>query len=344
MRDLSIWAQRAEEAQKILWTNFWDPERKIMNAEFTPGKISNNRFHYWWQAHVIDVFLDGYERTKESFYLDRIQILLEGVLANNDGTLINNFYDDMEWMALALLRTYDATGKEMYKQYVLQLWDDIKTAWNAHMGGGMAWKKDQLDYKNTPANAPAAILSARLYRHFGKEEDLEFAKRIYQWTKDNLVEPDTGFVWDGMNRLGDGKIDKDWEFTYCQGVFIGAGLELYLCTNNEEYMDDAKRTVITAKQRLTSPKTGVLKQEGSGDGGLFKGILIRYAELLLREYPELVEIAEMLEINAVSLSEKGTDPASNLFSMDWEEQPEGTVPLSAYLSGVMLYEAVASLK
>jgi len=42
-----------------------------------------------------------------------------------------------------------------------------------------------------------------------------------------MVDPATGFVWDGKNRTGDGHIDKDWEFTYCQGVFIGAGVELY---------------------------------------------------------------------------------------------------------------------
>src|SRR5690606_39804151 len=62
---------------------------------------------------------------------------------------------------------------------------------------------------------------------FGNEEDLDWAIKIYDWQKRMLVDPVTGFVWDGMNREGDGKIDKDWKFTYCQGVYIGAGLELY---------------------------------------------------------------------------------------------------------------------
>lgn len=72
----------------------------------------------------------------------------------------------MEWTALALLRAYRVTGHEAYLNAVLDLWEDIKTAWNEQLGGGLAWKKDQLDYKNTPANAPAVILAARLYELF----------------------------------------------------------------------------------------------------------------------------------------------------------------------------------
>ena len=89
----------------------------------------------------------------------------------------------------------------------------------------MAWKKDQLHYKNTPANAPAAIIAFRLYQRFGKKEDLEWGEKIFTWNRDQLMDPETCFVWDGMNREGDGKIDKEWKFTYCQGVMLGAALE-----------------------------------------------------------------------------------------------------------------------
>ncbi len=32
------------------------------------------------------------------------------------------------------------------------------------MNGGFAWKRTQLDYKNTPVNAPIIILALRLYQ------------------------------------------------------------------------------------------------------------------------------------------------------------------------------------
>ena len=167
--------------------------------------------------------------------------MYQGILDRNGGVWPNDFYDDMEWLALAWLRAYNATGEEKYKEAALLLWEDIKTGWNEEQGGGIAWRKPQLDYKNTPANAPAVILAARLYKQFGKAEDLAWAKKIYDWQKANLVDPDTGFVWDGKNREGDGKIDKSWEFSYCQGVYIGAGVALYQVTGDKSYLADAAR-------------------------------------------------------------------------------------------------------
>ena len=63
------------------------------------------------------------------------------------------------------------------------------------------------------------------YYRFGTR-DLEWARRIFEWQRQTLVDPETGLVWDGINRQGDGRIDKDWKFTYCQGVYIGAAVEL----------------------------------------------------------------------------------------------------------------------
>ena len=112
---------------------------------------------YWWHAHALDALLDGYLRKPEGEYLERFRKEYAGTYRENGNTLLHNWYDDMEWMTLALLRAWDATKDEEYKKQALFVWEDIKTAWNDACGGGMAWKKDQLDYKNTPANAPAAM-------------------------------------------------------------------------------------------------------------------------------------------------------------------------------------------
>lgn len=252
-------------------------------------------------------------------------------------------YDDMEWMALALLRAWDSTGIEEYRQGSLDLWEDIKTAWNSHMGGGMAWNKNQPDYKNTPANGPACILAGRLHQRFHNEDDFVWAKRIYDWNMANLVDPETGFVWDGMNRLGDGRIDKDWRFTYCQGVIIGAAIELYKYTGDIAYVESAKRTAFAAKAQLTDPASGMLPDEGNGDCGLFKGILIRYIRELLRLQPDFAEMADLLKVNADTLWNDGRDPATGLFSQSWKTRPDPVLDLSTHLSGIMLMEAVASL-
>ncbi|MBB6675322.1 glycoside hydrolase family 76 protein [Cohnella nanjingensis] len=333
---------RAETAQEELIYSFWNERLGIMNqlAPYEPD--CNDHFVYWWHAHVIDALTDGYERTRNPAYLERIDRVVEGVRALNGGTLLHNYYDDMEWMALALLRVHDATKRERYRKDADVLWASIRTAWNGHMGGGMAWKKDQLDYKNTPANAPAAILAARLYQRFEDPEDLKWALRIYEWNKANLVDPATGFVWDGMNRLGDGKIDYDWHYTYCQGVFIGAGLELYRITGEAGYLQDAIRTADTAIERFTLPDTGLLPNEGEDDCGLFKGIFVRYLYELLKLRPERHDIRELLLRNAGALWETGRGE-QGLISRSWTAPVEPKVQLCAQLSGLMLLEMAAAL-
>ncbi|WP_253297976.1 glycoside hydrolase family 76 protein [Paenibacillus sp. MSJ-34] len=342
MAQQMIWGIRAETAQEEWIYNFWNEQLGIMNQMEPCEGTCNDHFVYWWHAHVIDALADGFERSRNPRYLARIDRVIEGVKRLNGDTLLHNYYDDMEWMALALLRVYDATKLAVYKDHVMNLWESIKTAWNGHCGGGMAWKKDQLDYKNTPANAPASILAARLYQRFGDTEDFEWAVRIYRWTKENLVDPQTGFVWDGMNRLGDGKIDYDWEYTYCQGVWIGAGLELFAITGDTAYLSDAVRTAETATARFAPDPGGIMADEGEDDCGLFKGIFVRYLRDLLRIRPDLHPIRRMLFRNAEALWNRSRNERG-LIGRSWQGPVEPKVQLSAQLSGLMLLEMVASL-
>jgi len=336
------WKDRAEWFQQCLQANYFNSVTGIMNQWYPHEPVkSEENFYYWWQAHVMDTLIDAYKRTGEVGYTQRIQEFSRSLFEYNGGTFTHNYYDDMEWTALALLRAYEADGKDEYIAAVLELWADIKTAWNDHFGGGMAWKKDQLDYKNTPANAPAVILAARIYGITQEEEYLNWAKRIYEWNKAHLVDPATGFVWDGLNRLGDGRIDYDWEFTYCQGVFIGAGLELYLNTGEKTYLEDAIRTAGVCIERLCNPDTLILPDEGIDDTGLFKGILIRYLVQLNLHYPEYTMVSKVILANAQHLWEVGMNKQLGLCGPSWEKEPELPVQLSVQLSGLMLLEGAA---
>lgn len=339
---IGAWEKRADEAQAALEHYFWNDSIRMYNIETPcPDGSCNTIFHYWWMAHAVDVLVDGLLRTGDLRYVERLRVFYEGIVERNGGALPNELYDDMEWMALAWLRAYEATGDETYKEAALVLWEDIQTGWNEHMGGGIAWQKSQLDYKNTPANAPAAILAARLYRVFKEQSYLAWALKIYEWQKEHLVDPATGFVWDGLNRNGDGAIDKEWKFTYCQGVYIGAAVELFRASGKTAYLEDAVRTFDAAVQELADPVTGMLPDEETGDGGLFKGILIRYAAELDKVIGGASRAAQLLHTNAEQLWLKGRAENKVLFSPNWAEKPAGIVTLSVQLSGIMLLEKMA---
>lgn len=335
------WARQASrEAQEALWRNFRNEEEGIFQDHF-PVKEQEG-WPYWWHAHALDALLDGYLRSGDGVYLERFEKEYAGTYKKNGNTFIHNWYDDMEWMALALLRAYDATGRELYREQVQIIWEDIKTAWNDHCGGGMAWKKDQRDYKNTPANGPAAILAFRLFQRFGDERDLEWGRRILDWNLEHLMDPETCFVWDGMNRLGDGRIDYEWKFTYCQGVILGAALEYYRISADPGYLALAGRVARRAVTELADGD-GIFPYEGPDDCGLFRGIFFRYVCELVKASDEFGDLKEIIVKNACFLAENGRN-GDGLVGGHWERREEGRVDLAQHLSAVMALEMAAALQ
>lgn len=334
------WGSIADSVQRATFQAFLSEDGQYV----TKDNAGDQTFHYWWNAHVLDVLVDAHLRGEDQEA--RMLTILRGIQSNNRNQLPNDYYDDMEWLALASLRAYHATGNEEFLEATDLLWEDIKTGWNGLQGGGIAWRKNQLDYKNTPANAPAVILAARLYKEQQDPDDLAWAKKVYQWQKKHLVDSETGLVWDGVNRNGDQKIDKAWRFTYNQGVYIGAAMELFDLTGDEVYLNDAIKTadLVIADSHLAP--AGILKSEGSGDGGLFKGILVRYlAELVSSGHlPEDREAAytKFLTNNATSLYHHIKRPQM-LVGPAWTREADEVIDASVQLSGLMLLEAMAKL-
>jgi predicted alpha-1,6-mannanase (GH76 family) len=222
------------------------------------------------------------------------------------------------------------------------LWNDIKGGWDDTFGGGIYWNKDRQN-KNTPANAPASIIASRIYQLNRNGEDLDWAKKIYQWQKDNLVDPVSGLVWDGLDATG---TNKSWKFTYNQGVFIGAGIELYKITGDNTYLNDAVKTANNSMAGDFS-SNNIMKDEGGGDGGLFKGILVRYMMLLITDgnlsSTDAAKYISFLKLNAETLWLQGTSRPQILFNTNWITKAT-TTDLTTQLSGAMLIEAVARLK
>ncbi|MFI6738495.1 glycoside hydrolase family 76 protein [Nonomuraea sp. NPDC050451] len=336
-----VWNHRADLAQRSLDHYFAAPGEQLFNNWYPLEPGDNDVFNYWWLAHAVDVRIDAYLRTSDPARLEQARRIHDGILRRNGGALFNDYFDDMLWLALAILRLAEATGEsELYGEAVA-LWQHVLDhGWNEHEGGGIAWRVSQPYYKNTPANAPFVILSARLHRHTGDRRYLEQGRRVMDWLEATLVRPD-GFVYDGVNRQEDHAIDEDWRFTYNQGLYIGACVELARTPGEEDHLSRAARTARTAIAELSVD--GVFAAEGEGgDEGLFKGVYYRYAR-------ELIEAAEVPEVRAFVLDSTehlwrscGRDGLV-LASDRWNRPPGAKVPLSAQLSAAMATEVCAAL-
>ena len=338
------WAATADSMQAATYNTYLSSE-----GTFGQDNTGNSTFHYWPNAHVLHVLVDGYNRTNDVSFLSKMKALVRGIKTRNGNSYDNVFNDDMIWLANSSVRAYNATNDEEYLQVSELLWEQIKLSWSDDIfGGGITWKKDTPFQKNAVSNGPAAVLALRLYEVYNNPQELQWAKKIYDWQKNTLVDPDTGLVWDGITiENGETVINKDWIFTYNIGTYIGAGLKLYQATGENQYLNDA---VKTARSMLTSSQLtseGILKDEGQGDGGLFKGILVRYLTQLILE-PDVSEsdkkdFAAFLNFNARKFYDNGLSRPAMLSSADWGRAPGTRTDLTTQLSGLMLIEAASLL-
>lgn len=335
------WNEAADLSSMSLANSFWNSEEKWFYYD-NNGKADWN---YWPQAHALDVLTDAWLRTNDARYRAYFDNWYTGVKARNGNTFENDFYDDMEWIALATLRVWQKTNDPKFKEATLQLWGYIKTGWNSNAGGGISWKKGQEYSKNACSNGPACILAARLYQEFGDESYKEWALKIYNWEKSTLVNMNNGMVYDNINSET-GQINKDWVFTYNQGTFIGSAVELYKIFNEKAYLNDAVLVADYTTSSLTN--NSVLKSEGTGDGGLFKGIFIRYfTDLILQDRLDpsaKKRYIQFIRYNAETLWMQGTTKPAILFGPNWTVKPGMVTGLPEQLSGCMLIEAAALLQ
>jgi predicted alpha-1,6-mannanase (GH76 family) len=336
------WPDIADSAQLSL-NYFWNAGGKY----FTATNSSSDWVNYWPTANALDVLVDLYLRKPGAALKTRMDEVIEGVKTKNNSSFINYYYDDMEWMALACLRAYKATNDTQYKDIAQLLWADIKNGWSDDLSGGIWWRKDNSS-KNAPSNLPAAILAARLYKTFNDPDDLVWAKKIFQWQKEVLYEPTSGWVYDNIDAAGNK--NTSWKFTYNQGTFIGAALELYSITSDVAYLNDAVKAAdyTMLSGQLTDIANGILKNEGGGDGGLFKGVFIRYFTRLIieggLETTKKNQYISFIKTNAQKLWSTGTNKNQVLFGSAWNAAPGSTNDLTVQLSGIMLFEAMAELK
>ena len=305
-------------------------------------------WNYWWQAHLLDCLIDAQIRDPQPARIRRVGRLIRSIRGLNAGRWTNDYYDDMAWLGLALQRTDRTLGTDHHAA-VRQLSRKILLAWSDAEGGGIPWRRGDA-FKNTPANGPAAILLARTGHP-------ERAAATAAWIDHRLRDPYTGLIWDGL-RPGDGgqTVLEKRIYSYCQGVVLGAELELAECfpASTAEHAGRIQRLVAAVDGRLTTG--GVLTGHQGGDSGLFTGILARYLALVAARLPGHEPATTRTRDTARTLILRSAEAAHTnaaadrdlpVFGADWTRPAilpttSAAAPerdLSVQLSGWMLLEA-----
>ncbi|RLK60335.1 glycoside hydrolase family 76 protein [Actinokineospora cianjurensis] len=318
-----LWAARAGIAEDAVRARFLRRVFALPGTRLGLPRVGGRlhlRWNYWWQAHLLDCLVDARLREPEAERDKVIAALVRGIHVRNFGAWTNRYYDDIAWLGLALQR---AGGSE---RALAAIEARLRSGWTDDLGGGIWWRKGDT-FKNVPANGPAAIFLARRGDH-------AWARTALDWMDRTLVDPETGLLWDGV-RVGGEVVETI--YTYCQGVFIGAAVEL-------STPDLAARTIRAVRRHVATAH--VLPGQGTGDGGLFAGILARYlAQSALRLPTAEADTARRLVFaSADALWRHRVITADGpLFGTDWTTRSGQQRDLSVQLSAWMTLEAAALL-
>ena len=380
------WSFRADEAARSVTRLFGQrlfflPGTHIAAILRPSGRLKNlsRPWHYWWQAHYLDCLVDagrrelgspgrrgakfdGENRPSAGRLASR---LVTGIRLRNLLTVVNNYYDDMAWLALATLRldklaedSRKRTGRQRNAKVLQSLTLQFDSASTDDLGGGTFWSTKR-DFKNTPATAPVAL-------YYARTGNRAKAQALLDWLDARLYEPGQGLYRDGLRISGTGDVVlEETIYTYNQGPVLGALLEL----GGEANLGRAAALVAAVARSLTHPApllgrtAAVLRCEGRGDGGLFTGILVRYLALAAVDERLPAETrataAALVNDTAEALWEgrrilpaqdRLARPGSHLVFSDRTElparrsYPEGAaVELSTQLQAWMVLEAAASI-
>jgi predicted alpha-1,6-mannanase (GH76 family) len=157
------------------------------------------------------------------------------------------FYDDNNWIALALLDAYDLLHQPALLSRVEDIYAFTATGWDPS-GGGMRWSDHQWD-RPTAATAPAITVGVRLAMLTHNGAYLAFAKRLYNWENANLRDP-SGMYWDHL--LAAGGVDRDI-VSYNQADMIEANLAYLKLTGQRYYLKQAVAIATLTASVLRAP-------------------------------------------------------------------------------------------
>lgn len=246
------------------------------------------------------------------------------------------YYDDILWWALAALRAADmytlrgeselatkmtSRSNEIFENVAARAWNETEAA----CGGGIWWSTSR-GYKNAIANELFFATASKLKK-------TDWATKAWKWFKNSGMINNMSLVNDGLDK--DCSNNGRTTFTYNQGVLLGGLSHLHALTGDVDLLNQASRVINAVLQHLTDGN-GVLAEVDCGDGGLFKGIFVRYLRYFIDANKATIQSADLanwsqfLIANAESLWK--SQDAEGKFPVYWGGAapmmfPSGTVNL-----------------
>lgn len=278
--------------------NFHDDASGYYFVELDPTKRETkfgHRREYSWLWALCAMF----EATNEVEKVDKNADLVDGIFSSIQhyydpappkpgyGEYIvslsrgQRYYDDNQWIGIAALDIYGRTGEESYFDLGKSMYDFMMTAYDTTLGGGLYWRENDFESKNTCSNGPGVIVALKMYNATKNEAYLDTALMIYNWTNEKLQTPE-GLYFDNI-KTKDESIGKAI-FSYNTGTMLQSNVYLYEITGDEKYLNRAIK--------IADSSLSYFYGDGKfRDGYWFNAVLLRGYQHLLKHHDDLKYIS-----------------------------------------------------
>ena len=158
------------------------------------------------------------------------------------------FFDDNAWLALAFVETAETLNDDRFLVRARNAATFVLSGEDQNLGGGIYWRDHKRDRKNACSVAPAALLTARLYKKTRHEPYRQASRRLLVWLDNTLKDPADGLLWDHIKI--DGTVDKA-KRSYNTALYLLAKMESgQLPENKREFF---KKYIQAAMKRWYKP-------------------------------------------------------------------------------------------
>ncbi|MGM7722997.1 glycoside hydrolase family 76 protein [Metabacillus sp. Hm71] len=339
--------ERAIDSYQALQKYFYLPDSKLYLEEYPHN--GGNPYSYVWpfsRAMAATIDMSQLDKVGDT-YKDDVQDRLQGVELywNNEtdppgydsyvrpplGNGGDKFYDDNHWLALNFIKIYDTTGDEVALNRAKQLFDLAVYGWDTDPShpctGGVFWTQAPWSNdRNTISNAPAAEIGLLLYDITGEQYYLDWSKKMYDWVNSCMLAPN-GLYWDHIDL--EGNINKR-QWTYNQGVMIGASVLFYKATGDLTYLKRAEDIADKALEYYGGSRL-------YSDPPYFNAIFFKNLQLL-ESVNNNQTYRKFMQAYADEMWKTVRDPETGLFKLD----PNRSVSLLEQSAMVEIYANLAT--
>lgn len=223
----------------------------------------------------------------------------------------DRYYDDNVWIVLALVETHSVTGEAKYLDRAKATMRFVLSGEDEKLGGGIYWRENTRDSKNTCSNAPTVVGCLLLHNATGNAEYLTIAERLYIWTQEQLQDDRDGLYLDNVNL--EGEVDRR-KFTYNTALMIRANCVLYAATGKSKYLLEAEMLAESAAHHWADKNTGAIR-----DGGRFAHMLLE-AFLAVDEATNKSRWRDLVEKSVTYVYEQLRDSRGH-YGSRWDRPP-----------------------